>query len=54
MKFLKKLLGLEDKKVIGLYAFGKKNTQVYEAYVPRFNAQNTLYSTNTKGNFFLL
>ena len=53
MKFLKKLFGLQDDKVIGLCAFNKKLAQSNDGYVPRFNAQNTLYCTNTKNNFFL-
>lgn len=54
MKFLKKLFGLEDKKVIGLCAFKKEFEQIKTGYVPRFNAQSTLYCTNTQNNFFLL
>ena len=54
MKFLKKLFGLQDDKVIGLCAFSKEFVKINSAYVPQFNAQSPLYNTNTKNNFFLL
>lgn len=54
MKFLKKLLGLEDDKVIGLCAFNKKNAKTNNYYAYYFNSQNQQYNTNTKNNFFLL
>lgn len=53
MEFLKSLFKNDD-KIVGLYAFNKKNDKTVSSYRPQFNAQKLIYSPNTKNNFFLL
>lgn len=52
MKFLRKLLGLEDDKIIGLCAF--KFAKSHQYTFPRFDNGANFYSTNGKNNFLLL
>jgi len=53
MKFLRKLFGFEDDKIIGLCAFNKKFAQNRKYSFPRFDAQCAIYNTNLKNNFLL-